>query len=55
MTCYCTPYNALIPELGRSQTARINLSTYISVTYFFGTAIAYLVPKYLKESESYYR
>jgi len=44
MTCYCTPYNALIPELGRSQTARINLSTFISVTYFFGTAFAYLVP-----------
>ena len=44
MTCYCTPYNALIPELGRTQNARINLSTFISVTYFFGTAIAYLVP-----------
>ena len=44
MTCYCTPYNALIPELGRTQNARINLSTYISVTYIFGTAIAYLVP-----------
>ena len=44
MTCYCTPYNALIPELGRTQEARINLSTFISVTYFFGTAIAYLVP-----------
>lgn len=44
MTCYCTPYNALIPELGRTQNTRINLSTFISVTYFFGTAIAYLVP-----------
>ncbi|MCR5109579.1 MAG: MFS transporter [Ruminococcus sp.] len=44
MTCYCTPYNALIPELGRTQEARINLSTFISVTYFFGTAIAYLIP-----------
>ena len=44
MTCYCTPYNAMIPELGRTQNARINLSTFISVTYFFGTAIAYLVP-----------
>ena len=44
MTCYVTPYNALIPELGRSQNARINLSTFISLTYFFGTAIAYLVP-----------
>jgi GPH family glycoside/pentoside/hexuronide:cation symporter len=44
MTCYCTPYNALIPELGRTQNARINLSTFISVTYFIGTAISYLVP-----------
>ena len=44
MTCYCTPYNALIPELGRTQETRINLSTFISVTYFFGTAVAYLVP-----------
>ena len=33
MTCYCTPYNA-----------RINLSTYISVTYFFGTGIAFFLP-----------
>jgi GPH family glycoside/pentoside/hexuronide:cation symporter len=44
MTCYCTPYNALIPELGRTQKLRINVSTFISVTYFFGTAFAYLVP-----------
>ena len=44
MTAYCTPYNALIPELGRTQETRINLSTFISVTYFFGTAFAYLVP-----------
>ena len=44
MTAYCTPYNALIPELGRTQNARINLSTFISVTYFVGTAFAYLVP-----------
>ncbi len=44
MTAYCTPYNALIPELGRTQETRINLSTYISVTYFFGSGISYLVP-----------
>ncbi len=43
MTCYCTPYNALIPELGRTQKLRINVSTFISVTYFFGTAFAYMV------------
>ncbi|MBP3857810.1 MAG: MFS transporter [Ruminiclostridium sp.] len=44
MTLYCTPYNALIPELGRTQQTRINLSTFISVTFFIGNAIAYLIP-----------
>ena len=44
MTCYCTPYNALIPELGRTQKLRINVSTFISTTYFFGTAFAYMLP-----------
>ena len=44
MTIYCTPYNALIPALGRTQKDRINISTYISITYFAGSAIAYLVP-----------
>ena len=44
MTCYCTPYNALIPELGRTQNLRINVSTYISITYFVGLALAYTVP-----------
>ena len=44
ITCYCTPYNALIPELGRTQKLRINVSTYISATYFVGTALAYTVP-----------
>jgi len=44
LSLYCTPFNALIPELGRTQALRVNLSTYISVTYFLGTAFAYLVP-----------
>ena len=44
LSLYCTPFNALIPELGRTQELRVNLSTYISVTYFVGTATAYLVP-----------
>ena len=43
LSLYCTPFNALIPEIGRTQEMRINLSTYISVTYFVGTAMAYLV------------
>ena len=43
LSLYGTPFNALIPELGRTQELRINISTYISVTYFVGTAMAYLV------------
>ena len=44
MTTYCTPFNALIPELGKTQDDRINISTYISVTFFVGSAIAYAAP-----------
>ena len=56
MTCYCTPYNALIPELGRTQNARINLSTFISVTFFLGNGLAFAVPMAagaLKDSVGY--
>lgn len=41
MTLYCTPYNALIPELGKTQDDKINISTYISITFILGTALAY--------------
>ena len=44
MTMYCTPYNALIPELGRTQALRMNISTTISFTYIAGMAVAYLAP-----------
>ena len=44
MTIYCTPYNALIAELGDTQTNRINVSTYISFTYIAGFSLATLVP-----------
>lgn len=44
MTSYCTPYNALIPELGNTQKNRVNVSTYISLTYILGLSISYLVP-----------
>jgi GPH family glycoside/pentoside/hexuronide:cation symporter len=44
MTLYCTPFNALIPELGKNQKDRINLSTYISMTFILGTAVSYLMP-----------
>ncbi len=44
MTIYCTPYNALIAELGDTQKNRINVSTYISFTYIAGLSVAYLLP-----------
>ncbi|MDX1957220.1 MAG: MFS transporter [Leptospiraceae bacterium] len=44
LTVYLTPYNALIPELGRTPEERLNISTYISVTYFLGIAIASFAP-----------
>lgn len=44
MTIYCTPYNALIAELGDTQRNRINVSTYISFTYIAGFSIATLIP-----------
>jgi len=44
MTMYCTPYNALIPELGSNQTTRMAISTAISFTYIAGMAMAYLAP-----------
>lgn len=44
ITAYCTPYNALIPELGHDQQDRLDISTYISFTYIIGTAIAYMSP-----------
>ncbi len=44
ITAYCTPYNALIPELGHTQQERLNISTVISFTFIAGTAVAYLAP-----------
>ena len=44
MTMYCTPYNALIPELGSDQRTRMAISTSISFTYIAGMAMAYLAP-----------
>ncbi len=44
MTMYCTPYNALIPELGSNQQTRMAISTSISFTYIAGMAMAYLAP-----------
>jgi GPH family glycoside/pentoside/hexuronide:cation symporter len=44
MTIYCTPYNALISELGNNQKNRINVSTYISFTYIVGLSVSFLIP-----------
>ena len=44
MTMYCTPYNALIPELGTEQKTRMAISTTISFTFIAGMAIAYMAP-----------
>ncbi len=44
MTIYCTPYNALIAELGDTQQHRINVSTYISFTYIAGFSLATFMP-----------
>ncbi|WP_072726933.1 MFS transporter [Bifidobacterium lemurum] len=44
LTFYCTPYNALIAELGHDSKQQLNISTAISFTWVFGTAIAYVAP-----------
>ncbi len=44
MTIFCTPYNALIAELGDTQEHRINVSTYISFTFIAGQSISFLLP-----------
>ena len=44
MTMYCTPYNALIPELGTDQKTRMAISTAISFTFIAGMALAYMAP-----------
>ena len=44
ITAYCTPFNALIPELGHDQAKRLEISTAISLTFIVGTALAYVAP-----------
>ncbi len=44
ITAYCTPFNALIPEMGHDQKQRMNISTAISLTFIVGTAFAYVAP-----------
>lgn len=44
LTMYVTPYFALLSELGHTAEERLNLSTYISVTWFLGFAVASQAP-----------
>lgn len=44
MTIFCTPYNALIAELGDTQQHRINVSTFISFTFIAGQSISFMLP-----------
>lgn len=41
---YVTPYFALLPELGHTPNQRLNLSTWISITYALGIVIAAQTP-----------
>jgi Na+/melibiose symporter-like transporter len=44
ITAYCTPYTALFAELGNTPEERMKLSTFISLTFIVGTAVAYIAP-----------
>ena len=44
LTIYVTPYFALLPELGHTAEERLNLSTWISITYALGIILASQVP-----------
>ncbi len=45
ITVYVTPYFALIAELGQTPKERLNLSTYISITYALGIVLAAQTPQ----------
>ena len=44
LTVYVTPYFALLPEFGHTPKERLDLSTYISITYALGIILASMVP-----------
>lgn len=44
LTVYVTPFFALLPELGHNSNERLNLSTWISITYALGIVVASMVP-----------
>ena len=45
LTMYVTPFFALLSELGHTPEERLNLSTFISVTWFLGAAVASQAPQ----------
>lgn len=45
ITIYVTPYIAMMPELGQTPEEKLNLSTWISITYAIGIMIASQIPK----------
>lgn len=44
LTMYVTPFFALLPELGHTAEQRLNLSTWISITYALGIMAASQIP-----------
>lgn len=44
LTAYVTPYFALLPEMGHTSNQRLNLSTWISITYALGIIVAAQTP-----------
>lgn len=44
LTVYVTPFFALLPEMGHTPEQRLNLSTWISITFALGIILAGLVP-----------
>lgn len=44
LTAYVTPFFALLPEMGHTPVQRLNLSTWISITYALGIIVAGLTP-----------
>lgn len=54
LTTYVTPFFALLPELGRTQKMRLDMSTWISITYALGIILASQVPGIANFLESAY-
>ncbi len=52
LTFYLTPFFALLPELGHTPRERLNLSTWISITFALGLILAGLVPGIASAVES---